>query len=76
MAKKSTAGGEAAPSGSLFLTPVSKEEMEAAEAEFPYLRMDGPTGEWVARMLSKGVKKADILTAMDRGRVPGFQEDE
>ena len=68
-------GGATQPAGDVFVQPVTAEELEAAEAQFPFMRFDGPTGQWVARMLSSGVKPVDIMTALERGRVPGTQKE-
>lgn len=74
MAKKSVESG-ASTNGRGAARVLSAEDVAAAEAAFPYIDISSKTGQWVAEQLASGVKKIDILTTLDRGRVPGTQED-
>lgn len=72
--KKQSAGGEASAAGDVVNTRLSAEDIARAEAEFPYINIASPTGQWVAEQLMSGAKKVDILKTLDSGKVPGFQE--
>lgn len=69
-----TAGSTASVKGRGFGRVLSAEALAEAEAAFPFVDINSPTGKWIAEQLEDGVKRIDILTALARGRVPGTQE--